>query len=81
MVKRNRIEKLEKEIAEVKKLAIEFKKRNGNASVSIPNKDILLLLLTKSSDADKRIARVEGVLKILIPMVLAGIGISISGLI
>ena len=81
MVKRNRIEKLEKEIAEVKKLAIEFKKRNGNASVSIPNKDMLLFLLSKTTDADKKIARLEGILKILIPIVLASAGISVSGLI
>lgn len=80
-MKKSRIEKLEHEVQEVKKLAKEFKKRNGNSTISIPNKDMLLFLLAKTSDADKRIARLEGTLKIIIPIVLAGIGISISGVI
>lgn len=80
-MKKGRIEKLEREIREVKELAKEFKKRNGNASISIPNKDMLLFLLSKTTDADRRIARLEGVLKLLIPIVLAGIGISVSGVI
>ena len=80
-MKKSKLEKLEEEIAEVKKLAVEFKKRNGNASVSIPNKDMLLFLLSKTTDADKKIARLEGILKILIPIVLASAGISVSGLI
>jgi len=80
-MKKDKIEKLEEGLQEVKKLAEEFKKRNGNSSLRILNKDILFLLLTKSMDADKRIGRLEGALKVLIPIVLASIGLNISGVI
>jgi len=78
-MKKDKIEKLEEGIKEVKELVKEFKKRNGNSSTRILNKDILFLLLTRSMDADRRIARLEGVLKILIPIVLAGLGITAYG--
>lgn len=80
-MQREKVDKLEEGLQEVKKLAKEFKKRNGNGSTHILNKDILFLLLTKSMDADKRIARLEGILKVLIPIVLAGIGLNITGII
>lgn len=80
-MKKDKITKLEDALAEVKELVKDFKKRNGNGSTHILNKDILFLLLTKSMDADKRIARLEGILKILIPIVLAGIGLNVSGVI
>lgn len=78
-MKKDKIEKLEEGLQEVKELISEFRKRNGNSSVRILNKDILFLLLTKSMDADRRIARLEGILKVLIPIVLAGIGLNAVG--
>lgn len=78
-MKKDKIEKLEEGLQEVKKLVTEFKKRNGNSSTRILNKDILFLLLTRSMDSDRRIARLEGIIKILIPIVLAGAGITAYG--
>ena len=80
-MKKNKVEKLEKGLQEVKELVKEFKRRNGNSSIRILNKDILMLLLTRSMDADKKIARLEGILKILIPIVLASAGMSAYGVI
>jgi len=74
-MKANKIDKLEEGLLEVKELVKEFKKRNGNCSTRILNKDILFLLLTRSMDADKRIARIEGMLKILIPIIFALMGL------
>lgn len=79
MAKKTKIQKLERGLEEVKVLVKEFKKRNGNSSIHIPNKDILFLLLTRSMDSDRRIARLEGILKIIVPIVLAGIGITAYG--
>ncbi len=81
MKKATRIQKLEQELKKAKNLVEEFKKRNGNASLRISNKDILLLLLNKSTDTDKRVGRIEGILKVLIPIVLAGIGLNVTGVI
>jgi len=81
MVKKDKIEKLEDGLKEIKDFIIDFKKRNGNSSLRISNKDILLMLLTKSMDNDKRISKIEGVLKIIVPIVLAGIGLNIGGVI
>lgn len=78
-MKKNKIEKLEDALQEVKELVKEFKKRNGNCSTHILNKDILFLLLTRSMDSERRIARLEGILKILIPIILASIGITAYG--
>jgi len=80
-MKKDKIEKLEKALQETKELVKEFKKRNGNCSIRVLNKDILFLLLTRSMDADKRIAKIEGMLKILIPIIFALIGLNISGVI
>ena len=80
-MKKDKITKLEDALGEVKELVKEFKKRNGNSSCRVLNKDILFLLLTRSMDADRRIARIEGVIKVLIPIVLASIGIGAYGMI
>ena len=80
-MRKNKIEKLEEGLQEVQKLVKEFKKHNGNATTRILNKDILFLLLTRSMDTDKRIAKLEGVLKIIVPIVLASIGLNVSGVI
>ena len=74
-MRRSKLEKLEQEIREVKKLAVAFKKHNGNETLSIPNKDMLLYLLTQSSDAEKRIGRLEGNLQIIIPIIFIMFGI------
>jgi len=79
--KKDKIEKLEDGIKEIKELVTNFKQRNGNSSLRISNKDILLMLLTKSMDNDKRISKIEGVLKIIVPIVLAGIGLNVGGII
>ena len=76
-MKKNKIEKLEEGLHEVKELVKEFKKRNGNASTHILNKDILFLLLTRSMDSDRRIARLEAYTKILLLLVLSSYGISV----
>lgn len=81
MKKITRIQKLEQELQEAKALVHEFKKRNGNSSLRISNKDILLILLEKSMTTDRRVGRLEGTLKILIPIVLAGIGLNVTGVI
>ena len=80
-MKKNNIARLEKGLVEVDEFIKEFKKRNISCSVNIQNKDMLLLLLTKSMDADKRIAKIEGLLEILIPIIFALIGLNISGVI
>jgi len=79
--KKDKIEKLEDGIKEIRELVTNFKQRNGNSSLRISNKDILLMLLTKSMDNDKRISKIEGVLKIIVPIVLAGIGLNVGGII
>lgn len=80
-MKKDKIEKLEEGLQETKELIKEFKKRNGKHSTHILNKDILFLLLTRSMDADRRIARMEGALKIIVPIVLAIVGLDVGGVI
>ena len=81
MAKKTKIQKLEDGLEEVKVLVKEFKSKNGNCSTRVLNKDILFLLLTRSMETDRRVARLEGILKILMQIVLAGIGLNISGVI
>ena len=80
-MKKNKVDELEEALQDVKNLAKEFKKRNGNCSTGVLNKDILFLLLTRSMDADKRIARLEASFKILFPIILAIIGLNVGGVI
>lgn len=80
-MKKSKVERLERELDKVKELVSEFKKQNGNSSLRISNKDILLLLLTKSMDTDKRIGKLEGRLAIIIPIVFGLIGLNITGVI
>ena len=77
-MKKDRIEKLEEGLQEVKELVKEFKSKNGNASCRVLNKDILFWLLTKQVDDDKRIAKLEAYTKILLLLVLATYGITIA---
>ena len=77
MKKITRIQKLEQELQEAKSLVKEFKQRNGNSSLRISNKDILLLLLNKSMATDKRVSKLEGTLTILIPIIVATIGLNL----
>lgn len=77
MEKKTKIQKLEQGLEEVKELVKEFKQRNGNGSCRILNKDILFLLLTRSMDDDRRIAKLEAYTKILLLLVLATYGVNI----
>jgi len=79
--KRTKIQKLEDGLAEVKELVKEYKQKNGNTSCRILNKDILFWLLTKQVDDDRRIARLEGMLKIIIPIMLGLIGLNTMNMI
>lgn len=56
---------LDEAIQEVKELAVNFRKRNGNSSLRIPNKDINLWIVNKLIEQDGRIIRVETITKIL----------------
>lgn len=76
-MQKNKVEKLEEGLQEVQRLVKEFKKRNGNASTRILNKDILFLLLTRSMDSERRIARLEAYTKILLLLVLAAYGVNV----
>ena len=80
-MKQNKVEKLERGLQEVKKLVKEFKSRNGNSSCRVLNKDILFWLLTKQVEDDRRIAKLEAYVKILLLLVLATYGINISGIV
>lgn len=73
-MRKGKIEKLEEGLQEVKVLVKEFKKRNGNSSTRVLNKDILFLLLTRSMDSDRRIAKLEAYTKILLLLVLSAYG-------
>ena len=76
-MKKDKIEKLEEGLQEVKELITQFKKRNGNCSTRILNKDILFWLLTKQMDDDRRIGKLEAYVKVLLLLVLATYGINI----
>ena len=76
-MKKNRIEKLEEGLQEVKALVKEFKQRNGNGSCRILNKDILFLLLTKRMEDDRRISKLEAYVKVLLLLVLASYSINV----
>jgi len=76
-MKKDKITKLEEGLQDVKELVKEFKKRNGNCSTRILNKDILFWLLTKQVDDDRRIAKLEAYTKILLLLVLSSYGINL----
>lgn len=77
MAKRTKIQKLEEGLEEVKLLVKEFKRKNGNGSCRVLNKDILFLLLTKRMEDDARISKLEAYTKVLLLLVLAIYGINI----
>lgn len=77
MAKRTKIQKLEQGLEEVKELVKEFKQKNGNGSYRILNKDILFWLLTKQMDDDRRIAKLEAYVKVLLLLVLSSYGINL----
>ncbi len=81
MKKITQLEKLEQELKGAKTLVDEFKKRNGNASLRISNKDILLLLLNKFIDTEKRVGKLEGRLAVIVPIILGILGLNITGVI
>jgi len=76
-MKQNKVEKLERGLQEVKKLVKEFKSRNGNGSCRVLNKDILFWLLTKQVEDDRRIAKLEAYVKVLLLLVLTSYGASV----
>ena len=51
--------KLDDAIKEIKKLSKEFRERNGNSSLRIPNKDFNLWLVNKLLEQDGRIGKLE----------------------
>ena len=77
MGKKTKLQKLEKGLEEVKVLVKEFKSRNGNTSCRVLNKDILFWLLTKQVEDDRRIAKLEAYVKILLLLVLATYGVNV----
>lgn len=70
------LDKLEEVVKEVKKLAVDFKKRNGNAFIKIPNKDFNLWLINKLTEQDGKIKVLEAKQKMLIWI----IGISVPAI-
>jgi len=50
---------LDDAVKEIKKLAKEFREKNGNSSLRIPNKDFNLWLVNKMIEQDGRISKVE----------------------
>ena len=50
---------LDDAINEIKQLAKEFRERNGNTALRIPNKNFNLWMVNKFLDQDMRISRVE----------------------
>ena len=59
---------LDEAIKEIKSLAIEFKKRNGNSSLRIPNKDFNLWLVNSMIKQNGRIGKLEVTTKIMITL-------------
>lgn len=59
------IEKIEEAIADVKKLKEQYKNRNGDSSLRIPNKDMNLWMIGKLLDYGDRISKVEAKVKML----------------
>jgi len=57
---------LDEAIKEIKSLAIEFKKRNGNSSLRIPNKDFNLWLVNSMIKQNSRIGKLEVTTKVLL---------------
>ena len=76
-MKKDKIEKLEEGLREVKELVKEFKSKNGNSNCRVLNKDILFWLLTKQVDDDRRIGKLEAYTKILMLLVLAAYGVNV----
>jgi len=77
MAKKTKIQKLEQGLEEVKTLVKEFRSKNGNASCRVLNKDMLFWLLTRQVEDDRRIAKLEAYVKILLLLVLATYGVNI----
>ena len=62
----SKIDILAKIIKEAKTTSKEFKNQNGNTSLRISNKDMLLWLIGKQVDQDNRILKLETKIKMLI---------------
>ena len=61
-----KIDVLAKIIKEAKTTSKEFKNKNGNSSLRISNKEMLLWLIGKQVDQDNRILKLETKIKMLI---------------
>jgi len=63
---KNKIDTLAKIIKEAKITSKEFKSKNGNSSLRISNKEMLLWLIGKQVEQDERILKTETKLKMLL---------------
>jgi len=63
---KNKIDTLAKIIKEAKITSKEFKNKNGNSSLRISNKEMLLWLIGKQVEQDERILKTETKLKMLL---------------
>ena len=61
--------KLDDAISEIKQLAKEFREKNGNSALRIPNKDFNLWLVNKLLEQDGRITNIESKQKAFILVV------------
>ena len=59
---------LDDAIKEIRNLATEFKKRNGNSSLRIPNKDFNLWLVNSMIRQNGRIGKLEVTTKVLLTL-------------
>jgi len=73
------INKLDDAIKEIKELSKEFKERNGNSSLRIPNKDFNLWLVQKLLEQDGRLIKVETKIKMFMRLVPIGVAIITLG--
>ena len=77
-MQRKKMTKLDDAISEIKKLAKEFREKNGNSSLRIPNKDFNLWIVNKMLEQDGRISKIEAkqmAFIVLVTMFAAGITI------
>lgn len=63
---KDKIDTLAKIIKEARITSKEFKAENGNSSLRISNKDMLLWLIGKQVDQDNRILKLETKIKMLV---------------
>ena len=73
----NKIELLAKIIKEAKGTSAEFKNQNGNTSLRISNKDLLIWLAGKQVEQDDRILTLESKVKLLLIFIPVAITIAI----